>query len=59
LGSRAKDALEAFRHDQIGERGNDFAILDQDGSSQAQMFALLTKRGGGKGALGCLRPLVE
>ena len=55
----AKDRLEALRPDQIGERGNCFAILSQDGSRQAQMFALLTKRGGGKRALGCLGPLVE
>ena len=55
----AKDALEPLRHDQIGERGNDCAIPNQDGSSQPQMHALLTKRGGGKWALGCLRPLIE
>jgi hypothetical protein len=55
----AKDALEPLRHDQIGERGNDFAISNQDGSSQPQMFALLTQRAGGKWPLGCLRPLIE
>ena len=55
----AKNLLEALRPDQIGQRRNGFAILSQDGSSQAQMFALLTQRGGGKRAFGRLGPLVE
>ncbi len=55
----AKDLLEPLRPDQIGERGNYFTLLQQDGSSQAQMFALLTKRGGGKWALRRLGPFIE
>src|SRR4029077_11649566 len=55
----AKNLLEALRPDQVGERGNLFPTLSQDGSSQAQMFALLTERGGGKWAFGRLGPLVE
>jgi len=55
----AKNLLEALRPDQVGQRSNFFPILSQDGSSQAQMFALLTERGGGKGAFGRLGPLVE
>jgi len=55
----AKDLFEALRPDQVGQRGNCFAILNQDGSRQAQMFALLTTRGGGKWALGCLGPFIE
>ena len=35
----AKNLLEALRPYQVGERGNYFAILGQDGSRQAQMFA--------------------
>ena len=44
----AKDRLEPLRPNQIGERGNFFAVLNQDGSCQAQMLALLTERGGGQ-----------
>ena len=55
----AKNLLEILRLDQICERGNDFAILSQDGGCQAQMLALLTKRGGGKWALGAVGPLIE
>jgi hypothetical protein len=40
----AKNLLEALRPDQACERGNFFPTLSQDGSSQAQMFALLTER---------------
>ena len=55
----AKNLLEVLRPDQVGERHNYFALLSQDGSSQAQMFALLTKRGGGKRALGRLGSFIE
>ena len=55
----AKNLLEVLRPDQVGQRGNFFAILNQDGSTKAQVFVLLTTRGGSKGALGRLRPLVE
>jgi hypothetical protein len=55
----AKNLLEILRPDQVCQGDNDFAILSQDGSRQAQVLALLAKRGTRQRAYGGCGPFVK